>query len=60
MNKEAMISDIQNKFDELKASLEGDDLEKMKSLSLELHAMVHPAEFPEERERPLPITCWII
>ncbi|MBO4807610.1 MAG: hypothetical protein J5537_01105 [Lachnospiraceae bacterium] len=44
MNKEKMYKEINDKFEELKAALEGDDLAKIKALTLELHAMVHPAE----------------
>ena len=44
MNKEKMYKEINDKFEELKAALEGDDLSKIKALTLELHAMVHPAE----------------
>ena len=53
MNKEAMISDIQSKFDELKTSLGGEDLEKIKALALELHAMVHPAEISGREEKTI-------
>ncbi len=44
MNKEEMYKEINDKFEELKTALEGDDLAKIKALTLELHAMVHPAE----------------
>lgn len=40
MGKEEMIAKINAKFEELKASLEGDNLGKIKELTLELHAMV--------------------
>ncbi|SFU49807.1 hypothetical protein [Butyrivibrio sp. INlla21] len=43
MNKDEMIKAINCTFEELKAALEGDDLDKIKELTLELHAMVHPA-----------------
>lgn len=44
MNKEEMYKAINSKFEELKTALEGDDLNRIKELTLELHAMVHPAE----------------
>ncbi|MBR6307697.1 MAG: hypothetical protein IKR39_03730 [Lachnospiraceae bacterium] len=44
MNKEAMYKEINDKYEELKSALEGDDLDKIRELTLELHAMVHPAE----------------
>ena len=44
MNKEAMYKEINDKYEELKSALEGDDSDKIRELTLELHAMVHPAE----------------
>ena len=44
MDKEKMFSAINTTFEELKAALEGDNLTKIRELTLELHAMVHPAE----------------
>ena len=44
MDKEAIYSAANEKFEELKVALEGDDLDKIRELALELHAMVHPAE----------------
>ena len=51
MNKDEMIKAINGTFEELKAALEGDDLEKIKELTLELHAMVHPAEVSGRSEK---------
>ena len=50
MDKEKVFSTINNKFEELKKALEGDNLEKMRELALELHAMVHPAEISGRAE----------
>ena len=44
MNKETMYREINDKFEELKAALEGDDLIRIRELTLDLHGMVHPAE----------------
>ena len=44
MDKDAVFSEINAKFEELKKALEGDNLEEIRALTLELHAMVHPAE----------------
>jgi len=44
MNKEEMYKEINGKYEKLKAALEGDDLTRIRELSLELHALVHPAE----------------
>lgn len=51
MDKEAMFSAINAKYDELKSALEGDDLGKIRDLTLELHAMVHPAEISGRKEK---------
>jgi len=51
MNKEAVFSEINNKFEELKKALEGNDLELMRKLALELHSMVHPAEISGRTEK---------
>jgi len=53
MKKEEMVSKINAKYDELRASLEGDDLGKIKELTLELHAMVHPAEVSGRSEKTI-------
>ena len=51
MDKEIVFSAINNKYEELKKALEGDDLERIIELTLELHAMVHPAEISERTEK---------
>ena len=51
MDKEKMFSAINTTFEELKAALEGDDLAKIRELTLELHAMVHPAEISGRDEK---------
>lgn len=51
MDKEAMFSAINAKYDELKSALEGDDLGKIRDLTLELHSMVHPAEISGREEK---------
>ena len=50
MDKEKVFSTINNKFEELKKALEGDNLEEMRDLALVLHAMVHPAEISGRAE----------
>lgn len=44
MAKEELYAPISEKYNELKQALKGTDIEKIKELSLEVHAMVHPAE----------------
>ncbi len=51
IEKEAMISAINSKFEELKTALEGDDLKMIRELALDLHAMVHPAEISGREEK---------
>lgn len=53
MNKEAIYSAINSKYDELKTSLEGEDLELIRKLTLELHALVHPAEISGRTEKTI-------
>ena len=52
-SKEAMISAINSKYEELKTALEGDDLERIRELALDLHAMVHPAEISGRDEKTI-------
>lgn len=53
MNKEAMISAINSKFEELKTALEDDNLETIRELTLDWHAMVHPAEISGRTEKTI-------
>ncbi len=53
MDKEAMFSAINSKFEELKNALAGDDLEMIRELTLDLHAMVHPAEISGRNEKTI-------
>ena len=53
MDKEAVISAINTKYEELKTALEGDDLLKIRELALDLHAMVHPAVISGRDEKTI-------
>ncbi len=53
MDKEAMVSAINAQYEELKTALEGDDIKKIKELTLNLHAMVHPAEVSGRDEKTI-------
>ena len=53
MNKETMITAIDSKFEELKTALEGENLEMIRELTLDLHAMVHPAEISGKNEKTI-------
>ena len=51
MDKDKVFSEINTTFDELKKALEGDDIEVIRELTLELHALVHPAEVSGRSEK---------
>lgn len=53
MNQAALYQAFENKYEELKAALAGDDLDRMKKLALEVHAMVHPAEVSGASEKTI-------
>ncbi|MBQ9887444.1 MAG: hypothetical protein IJM37_11395 [Lachnospiraceae bacterium] len=53
MDKDAMISAVNEKYNELKAALDRDDLEKIRELALEVHAMVHPAQISGKSEKTI-------
>ena len=53
MDKEAVVSTINSKYEELKSALEGDDLIKIRELTLDLHALVHPAEISGRTEKTI-------
>ena len=55
MDKEALVSVINAKYEELKKALEGDDLTKIRELTLDLHAMVHPAEISGREDKTISI-----
>ncbi len=44
MSKETLYREFYEKYDRLKAALEGDDIELIRALALEVHALVHLAE----------------
>ena len=51
MNALADLKAFEEKYGELKEALAGDDLDRMKELTLEVHAMVHPAEVSGASEK---------
>lgn len=53
MTKEKLYTSIQNKYDNLKQALNGTDIEKIRELALEVHAMVHPAEISGRSEKTI-------
>ena len=53
MTKEKLYTQTTEKYDELKIALQGTDIDKIRELSLEVHAMVHPAEVSGREEKTI-------
>lgn len=53
MTKEELYIPISAKYEELKQALEGTDLKRIRELTLEVHAMVHPAEVSGRNEKTI-------
>ncbi|MBQ3417738.1 MAG: hypothetical protein IJH32_07875 [Ruminococcus sp.] len=53
MNKKTLYMTFEKKYEELKVALAGNDLDKIKELTLEVHAMVHPAEVSGASEKTI-------
>lgn len=51
MTKEDLYAPIYEKYNELKIALTGTDIDKIRELTLEVHAMVHPAEISGKTEK---------
>lgn len=53
MTKEDLFAPIRERYGELKEALKGTDLERIRELTLEVHAMVHPAEISGRKEKTI-------
>lgn len=53
MTKEALFAPIRERYEELKLALKGNDIDKIRELALEVHAMVHPAEISGRAEKTI-------
>lgn len=53
MTNEELFAPIREKYEELKQLLEGDNLDKIRELTLEVHALVHPAEISGRTEKTI-------
>lgn len=53
MTKEALFVPIRERYEELKEALKGNDIDKIRELTLEVHAMVHPAEISGRGEKTI-------
>lgn len=58
MTKEALYTPIWEKYEELKVALEGTDIDRIRELTLEVHAMVHPAEVSRRSEKTIADYVW--
>lgn len=53
MTKETLFAPIRERYEELKLALKGNDIDKIRELALEVHAMVHPAEISGRAEKTI-------
>lgn len=53
MTKETLISSFEERYKELERALQGDDIEYIRKLALDVHAMVHPAEVSGKTEKTI-------
>ncbi len=53
MTKETLYAPIRESYEELKHALKGTDIEKIRELTLEVHALVHPAEISGRAEKTI-------
>ena len=53
MMKETLISSFEEQYKELERALQGDDIEYIRKLALDVHAMVHPAEVSGKTEKTI-------
>lgn len=53
MKKEMLISSFEQQYKELERALQGDDIEYIRKLALDVHAMVHPAEVSGKTEKTI-------
>ncbi len=53
MTKETLISSFEEQYKELERALQGDDIEYIRKLALDVHAMVHPAEVSGKTEKTI-------
>lgn len=53
MTKETLISSFEEQYKELERALQGDDIEYIRKLALDVHAMVHPVEVSGKTEKTI-------
>lgn len=58
MTKEALCAAFQERYQVLKEALKGNDIDRIRELTLEVHAMVHPAEVSGRSEQTIADLVW--
>ena len=53
MTKAELIRSFEKKYDELKQALQGEDIASIRKMTLDVHAMVHPAEVSGQTEKTI-------
>lgn len=53
MTKEQLYSSYESRYEELKLALTKNDLDRIKELTLDVHAMVHPAEISGRQDKTI-------
>lgn len=53
MTKEELYTPIRERYNELKQALQGTDIDKIRKLALEVHALVHPGEISGRSEKTI-------
>lgn len=53
MKKAGLISLFEKRYDELKQALQGEDIAYIREITLDVHAMVHPAEVSDKTEKTI-------
>lgn len=53
MTREELFTPIREKYQDLKQALKGTDMERIRELTLEVHAMVHPAEISGRADKTI-------
>ena len=53
MTKEELFAPIREKYHDLQQALKGTDIEQIRTLALEVHAMVHPAQISGRTEKTI-------
>ena len=58
MTKDAMIADFYKHYEELKTALKSADVDRIRELSLDVHATIIRLKFLGETSRPCGSICW--